>query len=323
MDTTPAPTGLLLTNLGSPDAPTPGAVRRYLAEFLSDRRVIELPRWLWLPLLHGIILRVRPPKVARAYAEVWSDDGAPLITTTRAQAAALSEQLGERYAVEIAMRYGEPSINHGLERLRARGCEKIIVLPLYPQYAGATSGTTFDAVAAALTRWRHVPALHFISDYHDHPGYLDALATSIAEARRGDASPAHLLFSFHGLPQRYADAGDPYPQQCHATARAVAERLGLHEGQWRLTFQSRFGREPWLQPYTDVTLAELPSQGITALDVVCPGFAADCLETLEEIAEEGRETFLAAGGQHFRYIPALNARPDHITALAALVDAHR
>ena len=324
--------GVLVTNLGTPEAPTPSAVRRYLAEFLADPRVIELPRWLWLPILHGVVLRIRPRRSARAYASIWSPEGAPLLVNSRAVADALrarwaggpaADPAGERPArmrVALGMRYGTPSISEALDALREAGAVRIAVLPLYPQYSGATGGSTFDAVAKALSGWRRVPALRFVDHYHDDPGYIAALVESIEAAWSGGGRPDRLLFSFHGLPRRYLDAGDPYHCECRKTARLVAEKLDLDPESWCVAFQSRVGREEWLRPYTDETLVEWGREGLERVDVVCPGFSADCLETLEEIGIRGRESFIAAGGGRLRYIPALNACAAHVTALAALVE---
>ncbi len=309
--------GVLLVNLGTPDAPTPEALRRYLAEFLSDPRVVDLPRWRWLPILHGIILRTRPARSARAYERIWTERGSPLRLYTEALGEALEEALG--IPVRIAMRYGRPSIATGLAQLREAGAERLLVLPLYPQYSATTTASTYDALAAALRREAHVPEIRLLGDYHRHPAYIDALATRIEDHWREHGRGERLLLSFHGIPRRYAEAGDPYPQRCEATARALARRLGLEEGQWAMSYQSRFGREPWLQPYTDETLARWPGEGVRSVDVVCPGFATDCLETLEEIAMENRDTFLAAGGEAYRYIPALNDRPEHVALLETLV----
>jgi len=315
--------GVLLTNLGSPDAPTPAAVRRYLAEFLSDRRVVELPRLLWWPVLYGIILQVRPKKSAALYQAIWSEGGSPLLAITRRQADKLQAVLRERYSVDVpvvvAMRYGNPSIAAGLAELAARGVEKILVLPLYPQYSASTTASTFDGVAKALKSLRRVPALRFIDHYYDEPDYIHALAESIRRHQKHHGVPDKLIFSFHGIPQRYADAGDPYPAHCAATVAKVVRRLGLSDDQWLLTYQSRFGREPWLQPYTDKTLEMLGQQRVAHVQVVCPGFAADCLETLEEIDQQNREIFMHAGGGAFGDIPALNDDDLHIEALQNLV----
>lgn len=324
MTVTNSATGVLITNLGTPDAPTPAALRRYLAEFLWDRRVVDLPRPLWWLILHGIILRTRPKRSAALYRKVWSEQGSPLLTTARRQRELLAAELDARgHAVPVAlgMRYGRPSIAAAIDELRAAGVQRMVVLPLYPQNSCSTTASTFDAVSAALAARRAVPTLEFIADYHLHPAYIGALAASIRAAWAQQAPAERILFSFHGTPQRFADEGDLYYDQCRASAAALAQALELPAERWLLTFQSRFGREPWLQPYTDETLAALPGQGVKSVDIVCPGFSADCLETLEEIALGNREHFLAAGGESYRYIPALNDRPDHIAALADLITA--
>lgn len=315
--------GVLLTNLGSPDAPTPAAVRRYLAEFLGDPRVVEIPQPLWWLILHGVVLRLRPRKSAALYRAIWREEGAPLVAITRRQAEKLQGVLYARYGREVpvvmAMRYGNPSIAAGLAALRERGVDKVLVLPLYPQYSATTTASTFDAVAAALRRERRVPALRCVDHYCDNDDYIHALAESIRGHQQHHGVPDKLLFSFHGIPQSYATLGDPYPAQCAATAQKLVRRLGLSEDQWLLTFQSRFGRTPWLQPYTDATLKRLGSERVAHVQVVCPGFAADCLETLEEIDQQNREIFLSAGGGALGYIPALNDNDAHIDALANLV----
>jgi ferrochelatase len=317
------PVGVLLCNLGTPTAPDRGAVRRFLAEFLADRRVVELPRWLWLPVLYGFILPLRPRRTAANYRKIWTAEGSPLLVISRRQAAALEDALRallpHAVRLELGMRYGEPSIGGALQRLRAAGAGRIVVLPLYPQYSGSTTGSTFDAVAEALRSWRRVPELRFIADYHDDPGYIDALADSVRAYRAAHGAADRLLFSFHGIPQQYSDAGDPYRDQCLRTAQLTAARLGLADADWSVAFQSRFGPRPWLQPYTDVLLGELARGGCRRVQVICPGFAADCLETLEEIAIQNRALFLAAGGTEYSYIPALNDAPRHIAALAALL----
>jgi ferrochelatase len=319
----PESTGVLLTNLGSPEAPTAGALRRYLREFLSDRRVVDLPPVLWWPILLGIILNVRPPRSAKLYRRIWTAEGAPLVAMARRQCAALEKLFSGRLdpppRLALGMRYGNPSIRSGLAALRDAGCTRILVLPLYPQYFAGTSGSTFDAVAAALVGWRRIPALRFVDAYHADEGYIRSLAASIRDAWARDGEPDRLLMSFHGIPVRYARAGDPYPEQCQRTANLLAAALGLSYERWLLSYQSRFGREAWLGPYTDATLRSWGAQGVKRVDVVCPGFAADCLETLEEIDVLNRQFFLAAGGERFRYIPALNDRPDHIEALADLL----
>ena len=315
--------GVLLTNLGSPEAPTAAAVRRYLAEFLWDPRVVEIPRPLWWLILHGVVLRTRPKRSAHAYQRVWGDEGSPLVAISRRQAAALQPLLEQRCQgpvhVALGMRYGQPSIAAALRQLRDAGARRIVVLPLYPQHSGATTATAFDAVADVLKGWRWMPSLRFIGHYHDDPAYIAALAASIQENWSQHGRAERLLFSFHGMPKRTLLLGDPYHCQCQKTARLVAERLQLAEGQWQLTFQSRFGRAEWLQPYTDKTLQAWAKSGVKQVDVVCPGFAADCLETLEEIAMQNKEDFLAAGGERLHYIPALNERADHLAALADLV----
>lgn len=315
-------TGLLITNLGSPEAPTAPALRRYLAEFLGDPRVVEIPRPVWWLVLHGIILNVRPPKSAKLYAKVWTPQGSPLLSIARRQADLLDAELGRRLDppvhVALGMRYGTPSIRGALESLRDRGCTRILVLPLYPHYFSGTTGSTFDAVAATLTRWRRVPALRLVADYHDDEAYVAALARSVRELWEREGEPERLLLSFHGIPVRYQRAGDPYPEQCQRTANLLAAALGLPYERWLVSFQSRFGRERWLEPYTDKTLMAWGASGIKRVDVLCPGFSADCLETLEEIDRLNRGFFLRAGGERFRYIPALNERPDHIAMLADL-----
>jgi ferrochelatase len=317
-------TGILITNLGTPDAATPSALRRYLAEFLWDERVVDLARIPWWLILHGIILRTRPARVAKAYQKVWTDQGGPLLVISRQQREAIEKRLlqkmGKSVPVVLGMRYGNPSIRFALEQLRDRGVERIIVLPLFPQYSAATTGSTFDAVSQVLQQWRVVPELQFINHYHDHPAYLDALANSIREAWTQDEPAQRLLLSFHGLPQRYHELGDPYRNQCEATAIGVAKRLELQQGQLQVVFQSRFGKEEWLQPYTEQTLEDLPMEGVQDVDLICPGFSADCVETLEEIAIQNRELFLQSGGTHYRYIPALNDRADHIEALVQIIE---
>jgi ferrochelatase len=314
--------GVLLANLGTPDAPTAPALRRYLREFLSDPRVVELPRWQWYPILYLFVLTFRPRKSAALYRKVWTEEGSPLLVIGRRQAAGLAERLAARagnpVAVALGMRYGNPSMASALEELRDKGCERILLLPLYPQYAAATTASTVDALAAELTRLRRVPEIRTVGSYHDDPGYIAALAASIRELWQRDGEPERLLFSFHGIPQRYFDGGDPYPCLCRKTARLTAERLGFPAERTVVSFQSLFGREEWIKPYTENTVKALAASGVKALDVVCAGFSADCLETLEEIDELNRELFLAAGGERFRYIPALNARPDHLDALADL-----
>ncbi|WP_440996742.1 ferrochelatase [Arhodomonas sp. SL1] len=321
--TTHAPIGILLTNLGTPDAPETAALRRYLAEFLWDPRVVEAPRLPWWLVLHGIILRTRPRKSAEAYRKIWTEGGSPLLTITRRQAEAVRRHVAERTGrpipVAVGMRYGNPSIESAVAELERAGAEKIAVLPLYPQYSAATTASTYDALGAAMARRRRVPDLRVIRDYHDHPGYVDALAASVDEHWRRHDRGDILLLSFHGIPKEYVKKGDPYPVHCGRTAQAVARRLGLERGQWKTTFQSRFGPKEWLKPYTDVTLQRLARRGVARVDMICPGFAADCLETLEENNIGNRELFLEAGGGAFHYIPCLNDREDHIRALGEIV----
>ncbi len=322
----PAGIGVLLVNLGTPDAPTAGSLRRYLKQFLSDPRVVEFPRLAWWLILRLIILNVRPKRSAESYRKIWTGAGSPLMVISQQQTKALRELLASRYPglvnVELGMSYGQPSIKDGLERLRLNGARRLVILPLYPQYSGTTVGSVFDAVADTLRHWRWVPELRFINAYHDHPGYIEALATKIRDHWQQHGRAERLLLSFHGVPQRYLMSGDPYHCQCQKTARLVAEALNLEATQWMVVFQSRFGREPWLQPYCDHVLKELPGQGVKAVDVVCPGFAADCLETLEEIDQQNRDFFLAAGGERFQYIPCLNADPNHIELMADVVTAN-
>ena len=316
--------GILLTNLGTPDAPDTPALRRYLREFLLDPRVIELPRPVWWVILHLFVLTTRPAKSAALYRKVWTEEGSPLLAISRRQAAGiqaiLRREIGSPVHVALGMRYGSPSVGAALRELAGKGCRRILVLPLYPQYAAATTASTFDAVAAELTKWRWIPEVRTIHSYHDDPAYIRALAASIREVWEQGGEPEKLLFSFHGIPQRYFDAGDPYHCLCQKTARLTAEALGLARDRWEVTFQSRFGREEWIKPYTDKTIEAMARSGIRRLDVLSPGFSADCLETLEEIDQLNRELFLHAGGESYRYIPALNDRPDHLRMLADLIE---
>lgn len=315
---------IVLTNLGTPDAPTTQAVRRYLAEFLSDPRVVEVPRLIWMCILHGVILRIRPARSARAYKTVWGPEGSPLLAIGKRQASAVAAELERRgcdIPVRLAMRYGNPSLSDVLSEFRGQGLRNLVVLPLYPQYSGATTGSTFDALTKELVRWRRVPSMTFIDSYHASAAYIEALAASIERAWALKPPGDRLLMSFHGLPRRFLDAGDPYHCQCHATARLIAERLGLADERWAVAFQSRVGREPWLKPYTDEMLVEWAGQGVATVDVVCPGFSADCLETLEEIAIGEKERFVQAGGKSLRYIEALNDDPAHIAMIADLVES--
>lgn len=321
----PERTGVLVVNLGTPDAPTPAAVRRYLRQFLSDPRVIEIPRARWWFILQAILL-VRPRRSARLYGKVWREDGSPLLHFSRLQVEALWSELGGRcpgpVSVVLGMRYGHPSIPDAMDALRRENVRRLLVLPLYPQYSATTTGSAFDAVAGVLEKTRWLPELRFVNHYHDHEGYIRALADSVREHWQAHGRGEMLLMSFHGLPERYLRAGDPYHCECHKTARLVAERLDLKQDEYRVTFQSRVGREEWLKPYTADTVAALGQSGARTLDVICPGFSADCLETLEEIAMQNADIFRANGGASLRYIPALNDRAGHIRFLADLAMTH-
>ena len=313
--------GVLLINLGTPDAPTPDAIRTYLGEFLSDRRVVDLPRLLWLPILHGIILPLRPRKLAPLYARIWRPDGSPLLAITRELREGLAAALAPVPVVE-AMRYGRPRIADAVAELRGEGVQRLVVLPLYPQYSGTTTASAFDGVDAALREQGWQPELRRVEDYHADPAYIGALAESVREHWAAHGRGDHLLLSFHGIPQRYAERGDPYGRQCEATARALATVLQLREGEWHLAYQSRVGNAAWLGPYTDVVIPLLARRGARKLDVACPGFAVDCLETLDEVAIRYAAAFVAAGGEALRYVPALNTRPAHVHALARTVRQH-
>ncbi len=320
-----ARTALLLVNLGSPAEPTTGATRRYLAEFLSDPRVVEIPRAAWLLILHGIILRTRPSKSAAKYASIWTPEGSPLVAGTARLARMMQGYLGERnlpLLVRHAMRYGEPSVAQALDELRAEGADRILVLPLYPQYSATTTASVWDAIGQWATRARRIPEFRFIQHYHDDAGYVRALAADVRQHWLREGRGKMLVMSFHGLPQRSLALGDPYHCECLKTGRLLAQELGLEDSHYRVTFQSRFGRAQWLQPYTEPTLRELAASGLDRVDVVCPGFAIDCLETLEEIAAEGREAFLQSGGREFHYIPCLNDSVGHVRALLDLVQEH-
>jgi ferrochelatase len=322
----PVQAAVLLVNLGTPTAPTAAAVRPYLAEFLGDQRVIDYPRWLWWPILHGVILRVRPKRSAHAYARIWDERGSPLRYGSEALAAGLQAELDRQrpgtLRVALAMRYGEPSVAQTIGRLQREGVRRLLVLPLYPQYSATSTGSVIDAVADTLKATRWPPELRLINDYHDDPGHIDAVATSIERWWAAHGRGEKLLLSFHGIPERYARLGDPYPEQCQATARLLRERLHLGEDELLVSFQSRVGRERWLHPYTDATVRQLAADGVRKLDVACPGFAVDCLETLEEIAMQNRDFFTAAGGETLRYIPALNDSAEQVASLAALVRRH-
>jgi len=317
--------GVLLVNLGTPDAPDPPALRRYLAQFLSDPRVVEIPRALWWLLLHLVILRVRPAASARKYRKIWLREGSPLAVWTARQARMLRGYLGERGAlVEVrwAMRYGRPAIAAELDALCAEGCDRVLVLPAYPQYSAATTASALDAIGAWVRRTRRVPELRFVNHYHDDPGYIEALAAQVRRHWQREGRGRMLVMSFHGMPARTLRLGDPYHCECLKTARLLADRLKLEDGAWRVTFQSRFGRAEWLQPYTEATLRALAQGGTHGVDVICPGFAADCLETLEEIAIEARAAFLAAGGKTFHYIPCLNDSHEGMQAMAGVALRH-
>lgn len=318
-------TGVVLVNLGTPDAPTTPAVRRYLRQFLSDPRVVEIPRAVWWFILNGVILPFRSSKSAAKYASIWTEEGSPLLIHTQKQAALLRGYLGERgHDVQIAhaMRYGNPSLPHVLDKLKADGCDRILILPAYPQYSATTTASIFDAVFSHYARVRNVPELRLVKHYHDHEGYIQALKKSILTYWDMHGQPDKLVMSFHGVPKRTLLLGDPYHCECYKTARLLATELQLSEDQYVVTFQSRFGKAEWLQPYTAPTLEKLAKEGVRRVDVVCPGFIGDCLETLEEIAMEGKHDFLAAGGKEFNYIPCLNESPAWINALAEIVEHH-
>jgi protoporphyrin/coproporphyrin ferrochelatase len=324
--------GVLLINLGTPDAPTAAAVRRYLAEFLSDPRVVEIPTVAWKPILHGVILRVRPAKSAAKYAKIWTSDGSPLAVHSAKQRSLLLGYLGQRLKkaglpadmapVELGMRYGNPSLPEAIDKLRAASCERILVLPLYPQYAASTTATALDAVAAHFARVRRTPGLRLVESFHDDPGYIRALAQNVSDYWVKHGRPDKLVLSFHGVPRRTLDLGDPYHCECHVTARLLAAELGLQPTDWVLSFQSRFGKAEWLKPYTIEVVGALGRERLRRVDVFCPGFVADCLETLEEIGMEVRDAFRAAGGSEYHAIPCLNEHPAWMAALADLAWRH-
>ncbi len=318
--------GVLLVNLGSPDQPDTSSVKHYLAEFLSDPRVVEFPRWLWWLVLKGIILRVRPARSAKVYRKIWTEQGSPLLVNSKKQRDTLQERLAHRFSgavvCELAMRYGHPSIAQALDRLSEQSITRLLVLPLYPQYSATTTASVIDGVSQQLAKRRFIPELRWINHYASAPGYIQALADSVRRHWGEKGRQDKLLLSFHGIPERYVKAGDPYEEECKTTARLLAEALALKPNEWMLVFQSRFGREPWLQPYCDQTLESLPSQGVKSVDILCPGFSSDCLETLEEINMENRQVFFAAGGQRYEYIPALNADEQHMQFLETLVCQH-
>ncbi|MEP2652990.1 MAG: ferrochelatase [Paraglaciecola sp.] len=311
--------GVLVTNLGTPDAPKKAELRRYLKEFLSDPRVVEVPRLIWWMILNFVILNIRPSRSAKAYSGVWTERGSPLLFHTEDQANAIREKLvseyGDHIVVEFAMRYGSPSINSVVDKMQQQGVRKLLVLPLYPQYCASTTASTFDAVAQHFMKKRWMPELRFITHYHDNDGYIEAVSEKIREHWKVNGKANKLVFSYHGIPKRYLLKGDPYHCECHKTSRLIAENLGLNKNEYFTSFQSRFGREEWLTPYTDESLKSFPAQGVKSVQVVCPGFSADCLETIEEIGEENRDYFLEAGGERYEYIDALNADAQHIEAL--------
>ena len=315
-------TGILLANLGTPDAPTPGAVKRYLRQFLSDKRVVDTSRLLWWPLLRGVILPIRSPRVAKLYQSVWMEEGSPLMVYSRRQQQALAARLPD-IPVALGMSYGSPSLASAVDDLLAQGVEHIVVMPLYPQYSCSTVAAVWDELARILAKKRAIPGISFIRDYAEHPDYIHALAASVRASFAVHGEPDLLLLSYHGIPQRYANQGDDYPQRCRDTTRELVSALGLPPERVMMTFQSRFGREPWLTPYTDETLKMLGEKGTKHIQVLCPGFAADCLETLEEIAVQNREIFLEAGGKQYEYIPALNADAAHIEMMVNLTAPYR
>lgn len=319
-------TGVLLVNLGSPEKPDTASIRRFLREFLSDHRVVEIPRPLWKMILYGFILPFRPSRLVPLYQSIWTDDGSPLLAISRQQQQKLSDYFSQQgddhLSFALAMRYGKLDIKTALEKLAADNARKILVFPLYAQYSATTTASIFDAVTKLLHHWRWVPELRFINSYHDHDAYIQALADSLNEHWKSHSKGQKLLMSFHGIPKANHLKGDPYFCQSHTTARLLAEKLGLKEDEWVLTFQSRFGKAQWLQPYTSQTLEQLAREGTLAVDVICPGFSTDCLETLEEIAVENRDVFLQAGGRDYHYIPALNASDEHIKALASIIEMH-
>ena len=318
--------GILLVNLGTPDAPDKSALRKYLKEFLSDPRVIEVPKAIWWFILNGFILNTRPAKSAEAYEKVWTGNGSPLLNIGLKQKAAIEKEIktitNANVHVELAMRYGNPSIPDVLNHLRIKNLQRLLVLPLYPQYAAATTASTFDAVTDTIKTWRFIPELRFINHYHDDPNYISALVESVRRHWAEHGKPDKLLFSYHGIPKDYFVAGDPYHCECYKTTRLVVEQLGLSENEYLQTFQSRFGPREWLKPYTDETLKQWGEDGIKHVQVICPGFSADCLETIEEINIQNREFFLSAGGKEFSYIPALNDDTNHIDALVSIIKQH-
>lgn len=318
-----AKVGVLVTNLGTPEAPTARALRNFLREFLSDPRVVEIPRVIWMLILHGIVLRVRPKKSAALYKTVWTDEGSPLMVISKKQkdkiSASLTEKYGDNVTVALAMRYGNPTIEDALNTFQTSGVNDIVILPLYPQYSGPTTASTFDAVVKAIQKWRWIPSLRFISGYHDNPKYIKALAHSVTEHIKEHGKPDKLVLSYHGMPQYFLEQGDPYYCFCSMTTRLVTEALGFDKDDFEMTFQSRFGKAEWLKPYTDVTLEKLAQEGHKHIAIISPAFSADCLETLEELEHENRAVFIDAGGETYHYIPALNDDELHIEALVDVI----
>ncbi len=311
--------GVLLVNLGTPERPVCPGLRKYLGEFLMDPRVIEIPRLLRMMLVKGIIVNFRSHKSAATYREIWTENGSPLLINSLNLGSKTAEKLGSDFEVEVAMRYGNPSVAEKITALHDKGIRKLIVIPLYPQYSGSTNGSTFDALGAALTKRRWIPKLNFVNDYYKYDSYIKAIGDSISQHWQEHGRKQKLIMSFHGVPQKYITRGDPYQSQCKETAHAVAQYLNLSDDEWMLVFQSRFGAEEWLQPYCDQTLKSLPAQGVTSVDMICPGFSADCLETLEEIEGENKEYFMEAGGKEYSYIPCLNDSDTHAELMAEIV----
>ncbi|MCK5901721.1 MAG: ferrochelatase [Cocleimonas sp.] len=320
-------TGILLVNLGTPDNPDTASVRRYLKQFLSDPRVVEIPRLIWLPILYAFVLTRRPAESAKLYQSIWREDGtSPLLYFSQQQQQALQQAMKVRFKgkviVELAMRYGQPSIKNGLENLKHQGVKRLLIFPLYPQYSATTTATSYDEVNRLLARWRWIPEMRFVGHYYDHPAYINALVQGVKEHWNKHSRGQVLLMSFHGLPKRNLELGDPYFCHCQKTGRLLAQQLALKENEYRITFQSRFGKAEWIKPYTNTTLEQLATEGIKHIDVICPGFSVDCLETLEEMEIQNGEVFLDAGGEIYRYIPALNHQAEHIQALSDIIQKH-
>lgn len=317
---------MLIVNSGTPASPEPRDVRRFLRGLLSDRRVVELPRLLWWPILYGFILPVRPARVAPKYRKIWTAQGSPLVVNSNRLRTELATTLAQRMlaplSVEVAYLYAQPTVREALARLREAGAQRMLVVPHFPQYCGATTGAVYDQVNAELRRWRWLPELRFVADYHDHPGYIEALRASVIQQWEIEGRTKHLVISFHGVPESFLHSGDPYFYKCRQTARLLADELMLRDDEWSVSFHSRFGPGTWLRPYTIDVMAGLPSRGIDEVSVICPGFAVDCLETVEEIDVENRVKFLGSGGRRFVYVPALNARPEHCRFLADLIAQH-